>query len=49
MNKRITSASPSITQLEIDLVNEAIKHGWGDKMNFYIDLFVKEFSNYIGI
>jgi perosamine synthetase len=49
MNKRITSASPSITQHEIDLVNEAIKFGWGDKMNFYIEQFVNEFSNYIGI
>jgi perosamine synthetase len=47
--KKIPSAGPSITQTEIDLVTEAIKYGWGDKMNFYIDKFVDEFSAYIGI
>lgn len=47
--RKITSAGPSITQAEIDLVTEAITDGWQDKMNWYIDQFVKEFSNYIGI
>lgn len=47
--KYISSAGPSITQSEIDLVTEAIKHGWQDKMNFYIDEFVKEFKEYIDI
>jgi len=46
---RITSAGPSITQAEIDLVTKAITDGWQDKMNWYIDQFVKEFSDYIGI
>lgn len=49
MNKRITSAGPSITQAEIDLVTEAIREGWHDKMSWYIDQFVEEFSAYIGI
>jgi len=49
MTKKITSAGPSITQSEIDLVSEAIKYGWQDKMNLYIDLFVKEFSDYVGM
>ena len=47
--KKITSAGPSITQAEIDLVTEAIQVGWQDKMRLYIDLFVEEFSEYIGI
>ncbi|PPR48331.1 MAG: GDP-perosamine synthase [Alphaproteobacteria bacterium MarineAlpha5_Bin8] len=45
---KITSAGPSITDKEIELVNEAIRYGWNDKMNFYIDQFRDEFSNYIG-
>lgn len=47
--KKIPSAGPSITQSEIDLVNEAIQYGWGNKMNWYIDQFVSEFSAYIGV
>ncbi len=35
MSKKISSAGPSITSKEIDLVNEAIKKGWHDKMNYY--------------
>jgi len=48
IKEKITSAGPSITNKEIDLVNEAIKYGWHDKMKFYIDQFVKEFSEYVG-
>jgi len=47
--KKITSAGPSITQAEIDLVTEAIQEGWGDKMSWYIDQFVSEFSAYVGV
>ena len=47
--KKITSAGPSITQAEIDLVTEAIQEGWGDKMTWYIDQFVSEFSEYVGV
>ena len=47
--RRVTSASPSITQAEIDLVSEAIRDGWHERRNFYIDQFVEEFSDYIGI
>jgi len=46
--KRIPSAGPSITELEIKYVNEAIRTGWGDKMRYYIDAFEDEFSNYVG-
>ena len=47
--RRITSAGPSITQAEIDLVSEAIREGWHERMNLYIDQFVEEFSNFVGI
>jgi len=49
MLKRITSAGPSITQAEIDLVTAAVTDGWGEKMNWYIDQFTKEFSDYTDI
>ncbi len=42
--RRITSAGPSITEAEIELVTEAIREGWQDKRNWYIDRFVEEFS-----
>lgn len=48
-NKKIPSAAPSITQLEIDLVCDAVKHGWQDKRNTYIDEFIDEFSKYVGV
>jgi len=47
--KRISSAGPSITQAEIDLVTEALSEGWQEKMNWYIDQFIAEFSEYIGV
>ncbi|MDB3994446.1 DegT/DnrJ/EryC1/StrS family aminotransferase [Gammaproteobacteria bacterium] len=47
--KRIPSAGPSITKKEIDKVSEAIEVGWGSKMNFYIDSFVDQFSEFTGI
>ncbi len=48
IEKRISSAGPSITRKEIELVTEAIKYGWHNKMNYYIDQFSKEFSLYVG-
>jgi perosamine synthetase len=46
---KISSASPSITSKEIQFVNKAISDGWGNKMNYYINLFAKEFAKYIGV
>jgi len=47
--RRITSAGPSITQSEIDLVTQAVSDGWQDKMTWYVDQFANEFTDYIGI
>ena len=49
LGRRVTSAGPSITQKEIDLVTEAVTYGWHENMNKYIDLFMEEFSTYIGV
>src|SRR5438105_15663578 len=46
--KKIPITRPSITQLEIDYVNDAIAHGWGEKCYDYILRFEKEFSAYLG-
>jgi len=46
--KNITSAGPSITVKEIEIVNEAIRDGWQNNMNFYVDELTKEFSSYVG-
>lgn len=48
-NKRIPSAGPSITDEEVRLVTEAVKYGWYENMNMYIDQFVEEFSDYTGM
>jgi perosamine synthetase len=47
--RKITSAGPSITQAEIDLVTEAIREGWQKKMSWYTDQFISEFSHYVGL
>lgn len=46
--RHISSAGPSITDAEIALVTEAIRHGWQEHRNLYIDQFVEEFSRYVG-
>ena len=45
---RIPINKPSITRLEIDYVNDAIRHGWGDKCYEYIKRFEKSFAVYLG-
>tara|TARA_X000000950_G_C13917264_1_gene661615 strand:- start:2622 stop:3824 length:1203 start_codon:yes stop_codon:yes gene_type:complete len=47
MKYNITSAGPSITQSEIDLVNEAVSIGWQDNRNLHVDQFVEEFGAYV--
>jgi perosamine synthetase len=44
----IRSASPSISEQDIELVNEALRFGWQDKMNYHSDMFVAEFSEVVG-
>jgi perosamine synthetase len=44
--KNIPINKPSITDLEISYVNDAIKNGWGEKCYDYINKFEEEFANY---
>ena len=47
--RKIPSAGPSITEIEVKLVTEAAREGWYENRNMHIDQFVKEFSEYTGI
>ncbi len=49
MNEKIVIAKPSITDLEIDYVEDAIRNGWGDKCYDYIHKLEKAFANYVGV
>jgi perosamine synthetase len=46
--KKIPINKPSITQLEIDYVTDAITNGWGDKCYDYIHCLQDKFSHYLG-
>lgn len=46
---KIPYAKPSITQLEIDYVNDAVTNGWGEQRNLYIDRFEREFAEHLGV
>ena len=46
---KIPYAKPSITQLEIDYVNDATTNGWGEQRNSYIDRFEREFAEHLEV
>lgn len=48
LSEKIVITKPSITDLEIDYVNDAIRNGWGPKCYDYINRFEKEFAEYEG-
>jgi len=45
----ILTAGPSITEKEIDYVNDAVRNGWNDHWGDYIKKFEKSFAEYIGV
>ena len=46
---KIPITRPSISELEIEYVNDAIRNGWGEKCYDYIQRFEKEFAGYLGV
>ena len=46
--ERIPYTKPSITQLEIDYVNDAVSNGWGSHCYDYLNKFEANFCRYIG-
>ena len=45
--RRVFSAGPSISRLEIEYAHDAIEKGWFDNRNSYLDKFTHEFSSYV--
>ncbi len=44
----ISIHNPTVTDLEVEYVTDAVKNGWGDKCYDYINRFEKTFAAYIG-
>lgn len=49
MNNKISYTKPSISELEIGYVEDAIRHGWGNKCYEYINKFETLFSQHLGV
>jgi perosamine synthetase len=47
--KKILFAKPSISQLEIDYVNDAISHGWAENCYGYLNKYREELKNYFDV
>lgn len=47
--KEILYTKPSITELEIQYVDDAIRNGWGKDCYKYIDLFESLFKSHLGV
>lgn len=48
LTKKIAITRPSISDLEIGYVNDAIRNGWGEKCYDYINRFEKDFATFQG-
>jgi perosamine synthetase len=49
MSERIFYTKPSITDLEIEYANDAVRNGWGDRCYEYIVRFEEAFKNHLGV
>lgn len=49
MNNYIPITKPSIKELEIKYVNDAVRSGWGEKCYEYIEKFQNKFAKYINV
>lgn len=49
MKPRIYYTKPSITELEVEYVNDAARNGWGDRCYEYINLFEEAFKQHLGV
>ncbi|EGM78233.1 Putative PLP-dependent enzyme possibly involved in cell wall biogenesis [Rheinheimera sp. A13L] len=49
MKNKIMYTKPSIGELEIAYVTDAVTHGWGDKCYDYINKLERNFSEYLGV
>jgi len=49
MSQRIYYTKPSITELEIEYANDAVRNGWGDRCYEYIVRFEEAFKKHLGV
>jgi perosamine synthetase len=49
MSQRIYYTKPSITELEIEYANDAVRNGWGDRCYEYIRRFEEAFKKHLGV
>jgi perosamine synthetase len=49
MNQRIDYTKPSISELEIEYVTDAIRNGWGPRCYEYIERFEESFKRHLGV
>ena len=49
MNQRIDYTKPSISELEIEYVNDAVRNGWGLRCYEYIERFEESFKRHLGV
>ena len=49
MIQRIDYTKPSISELEIEYVNDAIRNGWGPRCYEYIERFEESFKKHLGV
>lgn len=49
MNNPIAYTKPSITELEIRYVTDAVTHGWGARCYEYIERLEHQFARYLGV
>jgi perosamine synthetase len=47
--ERIPVSGPSITELEIDYVTDAVKNAWYSQYKIYNERFEKAFADYLGV
>lgn len=49
MKARIQYTQPSISELEVQYVTDAARHGWGPRCYEYIERFEKAFARHLGV
>lgn len=49
LHKKILTAGPSISDLEIEYVTDAVENGWNENWNYYIKKFERKFADYVGV
>jgi len=49
MNIRVPSMTPSISDLEVEYVTDAVRNGWGNKRSDYLDALSAEISDLVNL